>query len=68
MPDAESTPVLSPRRARLASFEHSYVLALRLRHENGIPQFIVRTGNPLQPFRTTSRAPDNDEAVLALVA
>lgn len=68
MSNADLAFVLSPRRAKLASFEHSYVLALRQRHESGIPQFIVRTGNPLQPFRTTNRAPENDETVLALVA
>jgi len=68
MTNVDSMPLLSPRRAQLAGFSNSYAVALRLRHESGMPQFIVRTGNPLQPFRTTSRAPDNDETVLALVA
>lgn len=68
MPTAVFEPMLSPRRAQLASFANCYVLALRLRQESGVPHIIVRTGNPFQPFRTTSRAPDNDETVLALVA
>lgn len=68
MPYAEFEPLLSPRRQRLASFEHAYAVALRKRGQSGRSHFIVRTGNPVQPFRTTSRAPQRDEQILALVA
>lgn len=59
---------LSRRRAQLASFEHSYSLAIRLRNATGVQQFVVRTGNPMQPFRTTDTLAGNCEQVLALVA
>jgi hypothetical protein len=38
------------------------------RHLPGVSQFILRTANPLQPFRTTSRAPRFQEYIVALVA
>lgn len=65
---SQSTPILSARRHKLASFEHAYAVALRRRGHSGRCQFILRTGNPVQPFRTTSQAPQRDEQVLALVA
>ncbi|RQW46138.1 hypothetical protein [Novosphingobium sp. LASN5T] len=66
--DVDCVSLLSPRRRQLASFEHGYAIALRLRGESGLPQFIVSTSNPLQPFRVTAQLSANDEAVLALVA
>lgn len=62
------TTILDPRRADLASFENAYAVAIRLRECTGIDQFIIRTGNPLQPVRITDRQPANAEATLALVA
>jgi hypothetical protein len=59
---------LSPRRARLASFEHAYAVAAQRRRASGRLQFVVCTGNPLQPFRTTSRTPRPHERMLALLA
>jgi hypothetical protein len=59
---------LSPLRARLASFEHAYVLALRLRHQTGCDQYIVRTGDPLQPVKVVPRPPAGDACLLARVS
>ncbi len=61
-------PWLSPRRARLASFEHAYALALRIRADTGGVQLIVRTGDPLQPFRVVALGAPQSGTVLALVA
>lgn len=68
MSDSRPTPILSARRHRLASFEHAYRVAIERRRASGIQQFILRTGDPMQPFRTTGRAPAQDEHILALVA
>lgn len=68
MPRTPEPDQLSPRRARLASFEHAYAVAAQRRRVSGRLQFIVSTGNPLQPFRTTSRAPHRHERMLALLA
>lgn len=59
---------LSPRRAELASFEHAYAVAVQRRRASGMLQFVVSTGNPLQPFRTISGSPNSSERMLALVA
>ncbi|PJG47230.1 hypothetical protein CAF53_02470 [Sphingobium sp. LB126] len=58
---------LSPLRARLASFEHAYALAWQLRRSTGRNQFIVRTGNPLQPVRVVDRPPSDGAIVMALL-
>lgn len=59
---------LSPLRARLASFENAYSLAIQLRKATGRNQFVVRTGNSCQPFRVTEMPPVNDEHLLVRVA
>lgn len=58
---------ISPVRARLASFEHAYAVATRLRRDTGEDQFVVRTDDPLQPVRVTSRAPADTDMLIALV-
>ena len=68
MSDAEPLPLLSPRRGRLAGWEHSYRVAVQRRTTTGKEQFILRTGDPLQSYRVTSRLPACSEQVLALVA
>lgn len=68
MHNADSGCTLSPRRAELTSFDRAYNVALRARQQTGLRQFIVRTGNPFQPIRTSCLAPGNDEIILALVA
>jgi hypothetical protein len=67
MPDANDMANLSSHRAILASFENAYLVALRLRRETGRAQFILRTGNPMQPFRTTANPPMSNETLLALI-
>lgn len=59
---------LSPRRQQLASFEHAYAIAVQLREATGRDQFVVRTGNPIQPFRVVTTLPANDEHLLVRVA
>ncbi len=60
-------PQLSPKRARLASFEHAYAVATRLRRITGQDQFVIRTGDPLQPVRVTAVPPSQCGLLLALV-
>lgn len=59
---------LSPLRAKLAGFEHAYSVAIQLRKSTGRNQFVVRTGNPIQPFRVTAALPVNEEDLLVRVA
>lgn len=68
MPPITTNPALDPRRADLASFENAYAVAIRLRERTGLDQFIIRTGNPMQPVRVTTRRPANTETTLAMVA
>lgn len=58
----------SSKRAALASFDHAYAVAIRMRHATGHPQFVLRTGDPLQPFRVSSTGPQRDQALMTLVA
>ena len=62
------TPSLSPRRGQLASFAHAYRVAVQRRQCSGVNQFVVSTGDPVQPFRTTSQPPHCAEQLLAMVA
>lgn len=59
--------VFSPLRARLASFEHAYALAIRLRDQTGRQQYVVRTGNPLQPVTIVPEPPPEALCLLAQV-
>ena len=68
MTRASESDQLSPRRACLASFEHAYAVAVQRRRTSGRLQFVVSTGNSLQPFRTTSQTPRPYERMLALLA
>ena len=70
LPFASPDPAarLPPRRADLASFANAYAVAIRLRECSDVDQFVVRTGNPLQPVRITSLRPTSDQHMLAMVA
>ncbi len=59
---------LSARRGSLASFEHAYAVAIQLRETTGVDQFVVRTDNPVQPFRVSRCRPHHPEHLLTLVA
>lgn len=58
---------LSLLRARLASFEHAYVLATRLRHATGCRQYVVRTDDPIQPVHVTATPPVVPGRILAWI-
>lgn len=58
---------LSPLRARLASFEHAYAVATRLRRLTGRDQFVIRTGDPLQPVRVVEVPPSVADHLIARV-
>lgn len=58
---------ISRLRARLASFEHAYAVALRVQQATGRCQFISRTGNALQPVRTSHQPPCAPEILLAII-
>lgn len=68
MHEPPSLALLSPVRERLASFDHAYTLALRLRGETGVPHYVVRGVLPIQPYRVTMRPPDWPDRWLAMVA
>jgi hypothetical protein len=59
---------VSARRRSLASFENVYAVAIQLRENTGVDQFVVRTDNPIQPFRVSRCRPHHPESLLALVA
>jgi hypothetical protein len=58
---------LSGRRSSLASFENVYAVATQLRDNTGVDQFVIRTDNPIQPFRVSRWRPLYPESLLALV-
>ncbi|MDJ0276288.1 hypothetical protein QLH51_05685 [Sphingomonas sp. 2R-10] len=60
--------LVSPLRARLASFDHAYAVALRLRHATGRLHYVVQTRDPLQPHRVTDRRPPQPDRMLAMIA
>ncbi|WP_235682095.1 hypothetical protein [Sphingobium yanoikuyae] len=68
MTSACSMQPCSSKRAALASFDHAYAVAIRMRHATGHPQFVLRTGDPLQPFRVSSTGPQRHHALMTLVA
>jgi hypothetical protein len=59
---------LSGRRSSLALFENAYAFAIQHRENTGVDQFVVRTDNPIQPFRVSRCRPHYPESLLALVA
>lgn len=46
-PRGEAAP-LSPKRARIASFDNAYRLACRRAHDREQSQLVIATGDPLQ--------------------
>jgi hypothetical protein len=63
-----SVTTLSPRRGCLASFENAYAVAVQLRETTGTDQYVIGTGDPLQPFRVSRRKPSLPGSVYAMVA
>lgn len=58
----------SPKRAQLASFDNAYAVAIQNRESTGVDQYVVATGDPIQPFRVSRHAPTGPETMLAMVA
>ena len=59
---------LSPLRSRICDFDRAYALAIRIRETTGRHQFVLRTGDPIQPFRITETRPAMDEGLVLHVA
>lgn len=59
---------LSARRRDLTAFEKCYAVACQLRDTTCASHFVVRTDNPLQPFRASQHPPSEPETILALIA
>ena len=57
-----------PRVTNLASFDNAYAVAVQKRAASGARQFIVATGNPLQPYRVSRVHPTGSESLKAMVA
>ncbi len=68
MPVPPSLARLSPRRAILCSFESAYAVAVQTRRASGVEQFVVATGDPIQPYRVTRVCPPCADAIMAMVA
>ncbi|ATI56845.1 MULTISPECIES: hypothetical protein [Sphingomonas] len=58
----------SARRGRLASFENAYAVAVQRREDTGADQYVIATGNPVQPFRVSRHEPAPTDTVYAMVA
>ena len=58
---------LSPLRARLASFEHAYAVAICLRRQTGRDQFVIHTGDPLQQVRVSASPAPDGARLMALI-
>lgn len=59
---------LSSLRARLASFENCYAVAIQQQRSTGHNQFVVQTGDPTRPYRVTTSLPADNEKLLTYVA
>ncbi len=55
---------LSPKRHDLCSRTHAQRLAGRLMNAFGRPMTVIRTSNPLQPFRVSDSDADQGKVVL----
>ncbi|MBA4090253.1 MAG: hypothetical protein C0494_06640 [Sphingobium sp.] len=65
---ATSTLSAPSARTTLATFDHAYAVAVQKRRETGRPQFVLRTGDPLQPFRVSATGPGRDQSLMTLIA
>lgn len=63
-----SIDAASPKRAALASYENAYAVAVQMRRTTGRPQFVLRTDDPIQPFRVTSIGPARRQTLMTLIA
>lgn len=66
------TSVLQPfsgsaKRALLASYDRAYAVAVQMQRETGRPQFVLRTGDPLQPFRVSNSGPQRHQSLMTLI-
>jgi hypothetical protein len=59
---------LSPLRAKLASYENAYAVAVQRRIASGQQQYVIRTGDAVQAYRVSSRPPSAGDELLAMVA
>lgn len=60
-------PPGSSKRARLASYDHAYAVAVQRKRETGRPQFVLRTGDSFQPFQVSTSGPQRHQSVMTLI-
>ncbi|PZU06035.1 hypothetical protein [Sphingomonas sp.] len=65
---ATPTPSRSSTPATLATYDRAYAVAVQKRRETGRPQFVLRTGDALQPFRVSATGPKRDQSLMTLIA
>ena len=64
----KSQSALSPKRASLCSRDHALRVAERLFDTQGRKVSIIRTNDPLQPFRVSTTPRFNDHVEVEMVA
>lgn len=58
----------SPLRAKLASYENAYAVAVQRRIASGRRQYVIRTGDAVQAYRVTAEPPLPEDELLTMVA
>lgn len=61
-------PARSSALTTLATYDRAYAVAIQKRRETGRPQFVLRTGDPLQPFRVSATGPKRAQSLMTLIA
>ena len=68
MLDQRPSHAISPKRALLCSRDNALRVATRLFDHEMQPVSVIRTGNPLQPYRISMSPLPDDHVELALVS
>jgi hypothetical protein len=58
----------APAHRKWVSFENAYAVALRIHAQTGRVQAILRTADPVQPYRVATYGGEHVGTLLALVA
>lgn len=57
----------SSKGAKLASYDHAYAVAVQKQRETGRPQFVLRTGDALQPFRVSTSSRQRPQSMMTFI-